>query len=74
MITAPYPYLARTIWGDTDTFDVHGHAVSPAWRGDFERYRATYWSRWQNEWAYTQGDFACATGTAASRCMAAPMT
>lgn len=58
VITAPYPYLARTIWGDTEHFEVQGHAVSPSWRGDFDRYRATYWSRWQNRWAYTQGDFA----------------
>jgi acrylyl-CoA reductase (NADPH) / 3-hydroxypropionyl-CoA dehydratase / 3-hydroxypropionyl-CoA synthetase len=58
VITAPYPYLARTIWGDVGSFRVRGHAVDPAWRGDLERYRATYWSRWKGQLAYTQGDFA----------------
>ncbi len=58
VIAAPYPYLARTIWGDADGFAVQGHRVVPAWRGDAERYRATYWSRWEDRWAYTQGDVA----------------
>ncbi len=58
VITAPYPYLARTIWGDVAGFRVDGHRIDPAWRGDLERYRATYWNRWKGELAYTQGDFA----------------
>ena len=58
VIAAPYPYLARTIWGDVANFAVDGTRVAKAWRGDAERYRATYWSRWQNTWAYTQGDVA----------------
>ncbi len=58
VITAPYPYLARTIWGDVSSFKVEGYGVSSQWRGDIDRYRSTYWSRWQGRWAYTQGDFA----------------
>jgi acrylyl-CoA reductase (NADPH)/3-hydroxypropionyl-CoA dehydratase/3-hydroxypropionyl-CoA synthetase len=58
VITAPYPYLARTIWGDTERFVVEGTRISPAWRGDADRYRSTYWSRWRDRWAYTQGDVA----------------
>ncbi len=58
VITAPYPYLARTIWGDTENFRVEGHAVAHEWRGDFARYQNTYWNRWQDKLAYTQGDFA----------------
>ncbi|HEX2915090.1 MAG TPA: AMP-binding protein [Chloroflexia bacterium] len=52
VITAPYPYLARTIWGDAANFGL------PGWKGDFERYKQTYWGRWKDTWAYTQGDFA----------------
>jgi len=58
VITAPYPYLCRTIWGAVDRFRVDGTRVVPEWRGDAERYAATYWSRWRNALAYTQGDFA----------------
>jgi acrylyl-CoA reductase (NADPH)/3-hydroxypropionyl-CoA dehydratase/3-hydroxypropionyl-CoA synthetase len=58
VIAAPYPYLARTIWGDAEHFQVTNGEVAPAWRGDAERYRATYWTRWQDRWAYTQGDVA----------------
>ncbi|MEM8852597.1 MAG: AMP-binding protein [Pseudomonadota bacterium] len=62
VVTLPYPYLARTIWGDTDTFAVETDGVSarvtPGWTGDAERYADTYWRRWRGAWAYTQGDFA----------------
>ena len=58
VIAAPYPYLARTIWGDVGRFRVADGAVDPAWRGDAERWAAGYWRRWQGAWAYTQGDFA----------------
>ncbi len=62
VITLPYPYLARTIWGDTERFRIEqdGHAarVAPGWKGDADRYAATYWQRWRGAWAYTQGDFA----------------
>jgi acrylyl-CoA reductase (NADPH)/3-hydroxypropionyl-CoA dehydratase/3-hydroxypropionyl-CoA synthetase len=52
VITAPYPYLARTIWGDAANFG------KPEWKGDFKRYADTYWNKWQGAFAYTQGDFA----------------
>jgi acrylyl-CoA reductase (NADPH) / 3-hydroxypropionyl-CoA dehydratase / 3-hydroxypropionyl-CoA synthetase len=54
VIRAPYPYLARTIWGDLAHFGQGG------WKGDFERYKTTYWTRWRGALAYTQGDFAVA--------------
>ncbi|MHA7871047.1 MAG: AMP-binding protein [Hyphococcus sp.] len=57
VITAPYPYLARTIWGDEDNFAIDGANVAAAWRGDAGRYTDTYWRRWKGVWAYTQGDF-----------------
>ncbi len=58
VISAPYPYLARTVWGDSEHFTVDGARVSPAWQGDIARWTSTYWSRWKGAWAYTQGDFA----------------
>jgi len=62
VIAAPYPYLARTVWGDAANFSVEtvdGQVrVQPAWKGDGERWASTYWKRWRGTWAYTQGDFA----------------
>ena len=58
VITAPYPYLARTIWGDAQGFRVVDGAVDRGWKGDFARWRDGYWSRWKAALAYTQGDFA----------------
>ncbi|MEE4152910.1 MAG: AMP-binding protein [Erythrobacter sp.] len=62
IITRPYPYLTRTIWGDAKNFTVEvsdGIArLTAPWRGDLERYTATYWTRWRGTYAYTQGDFA----------------
>ncbi|MBI3942327.1 MAG: AMP-binding protein [Chloroflexi bacterium] len=66
VITQPYPYLARTIWGDIAGFAAAlknpaplGYGSKPVtWQGDAARYIQTYWSRWANTWAYTQGDFA----------------
>lgn len=62
VVALPYPYLARTIWGDTESFAVETDGVtarvSPGWKGDAERYADTYWRRWRGAWAYTQGDFA----------------
>ena len=58
VISAPYPYLARTIWGDPAGFAVENGTVAPGWRGDAERWASTYWRRWRGTWAYTQGDFA----------------
>lgn len=52
VITKPYPYLARYIWGDEANFG------RPEWKGDAGRYVDTYWGKWENTWAYTQGDFA----------------
>jgi acrylyl-CoA reductase (NADPH) / 3-hydroxypropionyl-CoA dehydratase / 3-hydroxypropionyl-CoA synthetase len=60
VIAAPYPYLARTIWGDIEGFKVSDGSVDPAWRGDAARWEDGYWRRWKGAWAYTQGDFAIA--------------
>lgn len=53
VLRSPYPYLARTIWGDAD------RVLSPDWKGDDRRWAETYWLRWAGVLAYTQGDFAC---------------
>ena len=58
VITAPYPYLARTIWGDPEGFRVENGSVAAGWRGDGDRWDSNYWRRWRGVWAYTQGDFA----------------
>jgi len=62
VIAAPYPYLARTVWGDAGNFRVEAHGpgvrVQPGWKGDAARWASTYWQRWRGAWAYTQGDFA----------------
>lgn len=58
VITAPYPYLARGIWGDAAHFQVKDGSVIGGWRGDSNRWEAGYWTRWRGVWAYTQGDFA----------------
>ncbi len=60
VIAAPYPYLARTIWGDVDNFRVEDGSVVGDWRGDAGRWVDGYWKRWRGVWAYTQGDFAIA--------------
>ncbi len=52
VITRPYPYLARTIWGDADNLSSEG------WKGDLQRFRSVYFDRWSGGWAYTQGDYA----------------
>ena len=58
VIAAPYPYLARTIWGDVDNFRVENGSIAGNWRGDAARWSEGYWKRWRGAWAYTQGDFA----------------
>jgi acrylyl-CoA reductase (NADPH) / 3-hydroxypropionyl-CoA dehydratase / 3-hydroxypropionyl-CoA synthetase len=58
VIAAPYPYLARTIWGDVDNFKVENGRVIGEWRGDAGRWADGYWTRWRGAWGYTQGDFA----------------
>ena len=57
VVTAPYPYLTRTIWGDA------GNVGTPGWKGDFDRFVKTYFGRFRDAdgrpvWAYLQGDFA----------------
>ncbi|MEM8564530.1 MAG: AMP-binding protein, partial [Pseudomonadota bacterium] len=52
VITRPYPYLARTIWGDPTALG------SREWRGDVERFNKVYFDRWRGDIAYTQGDYA----------------
>jgi len=62
VIAQPYPYLARTLWGDVEAFRVESDGptarVAPGWKGDAGRFADTYWRRWRGAWAYTQGDFA----------------
>ena len=66
VIAAPYPYLARTVWGDAAGFHIDraadGPTVAKRWRGDAQRWVSTYWTRWRGTWAYTQGDFAVRYG------------
>ncbi|MCP5008983.1 MAG: acetate--CoA ligase, partial [Aestuariibacter sp.] len=57
VITRPYLYLARTIWGDAE------NVGSADWKGDIERFEDTYFGRFRNEdgtpaYGYLQGDFA----------------
>jgi acrylyl-CoA reductase (NADPH)/3-hydroxypropionyl-CoA dehydratase/3-hydroxypropionyl-CoA synthetase len=52
VIKQPYPYLARTIWGDAERLG------TPDWRGDLARFSAVYFDRWADGLAYTQGDYA----------------
>jgi acrylyl-CoA reductase (NADPH)/3-hydroxypropionyl-CoA dehydratase/3-hydroxypropionyl-CoA synthetase len=52
VITQPYPYLARTLWGDA------GNLGSEDWRGDIARFARVYFQRWGDDLAYTQGDYA----------------
>ncbi len=58
IIAAPYPYLARTVWGDPEHFTVTDGSVAKGWKGDGDRWDSNYWRRWRGVWAYTQGDFA----------------
>jgi len=52
VITQPYPYLARTLWGDGDSLG------QTQWQGDIARFADVYFRRWQGEFTYTQGDYA----------------
>ena len=52
VIARPYPYLARTVWGDAS------NVGQPGWKGDAARWEGSYWTRWDGGFAYTQGDFA----------------
>lgn len=60
IITQPYPYLARTLWGDAENIG------KSTWRGDIARFKKVYFNNWSKKGsngkeiilAYTQGDFA----------------
>lgn len=52
VITKPYPYLARTIWGDAENLS------NDDWKGDLDRFTEVYFSRWSGGFVYTQGDYA----------------
>lgn len=52
VITNAYPYMARTIWGDSERLG------SVDWAGDLERFTDVYFSRWTDGLVYTQGDWA----------------
>jgi acrylyl-CoA reductase (NADPH)/3-hydroxypropionyl-CoA dehydratase/3-hydroxypropionyl-CoA synthetase len=59
VITAPYPYLTRTLWGDVEGFTATLAEPGARWKGDAERFVKTYFKRGpEGEWAYVQGDFA----------------
>jgi acrylyl-CoA reductase (NADPH)/3-hydroxypropionyl-CoA dehydratase/3-hydroxypropionyl-CoA synthetase len=55
VITAPWPYMARTTWGDSSRI---GH---PSWMGDIKRFSRTYFTRFQST-VFFQGDVAVAHG------------
>ncbi len=57
VVAAPYPYLARTIWGNA------ANVGKPGWKGDIARFIRVYFGRFRTPyggpaWAYLQGDFA----------------
>jgi acrylyl-CoA reductase (NADPH)/3-hydroxypropionyl-CoA dehydratase/3-hydroxypropionyl-CoA synthetase len=57
IISRPYPYLARTLWGDAD------NVCSSGWCGDIERFSDQYFGRFRHPdgspvFAYLQGDYA----------------
>ena len=55
VITAPWPYMARTTWGDASRI---GHS---SWMGDIERFKSTYFSRFKQP-VFFQGDVAVSYG------------
>merc|ERR1712232_1030046 len=57
VLSAPYPYMFRYVWGDIENFGKDG------WTGDRITMTKKYWRRTQlsagsEEWVYVQGDFA----------------
>jgi hypothetical protein len=68
VITQPYPYLARTIWGDADA------SAATDWRGDIERFASVYFNRWSGAWPTRRATTRAPTMTAASPCTVAPTT
>jgi acrylyl-CoA reductase (NADPH)/3-hydroxypropionyl-CoA dehydratase/3-hydroxypropionyl-CoA synthetase len=55
IIREPYPYLMRTVWGDSDGLDPEAPAD---WEGNRERFEDVYWVERDGEYAYRQGDVA----------------
>jgi acrylyl-CoA reductase (NADPH) / 3-hydroxypropionyl-CoA dehydratase / 3-hydroxypropionyl-CoA synthetase len=56
MITEPYPYLMRYVWGDLENWNPEHWTEE--WSGNDERFIDTYWIEKDGEWAYLQGDVA----------------
>jgi len=57
VVTNPYPYMFRYVWGDIDNFG------SAGWAGDRATMLSKYWRRTElpgkaAHWVYIQGDFA----------------
>jgi len=57
VVTNPYPYMFRYVWGDVDNFG------SSSWTGDRTTMLSKYWRRTElpgkaAHWVYVQGDFA----------------
>jgi acrylyl-CoA reductase (NADPH)/3-hydroxypropionyl-CoA dehydratase/3-hydroxypropionyl-CoA synthetase len=57
VLTAPYPYMFRYVWGDVENFG------KPGWAGDRATMTKKYWRKTQlanagENWVYVQGDFA----------------
>ena len=51
VITQPYPYLARTLWGDAENL------FEDSWRGDINRFSGVYVTAGTVN-SFTQGDYA----------------
>lgn len=56
IITDPYPYLMRYVWGDLENWGPEQWKTD--WRGNDERFEDVYWTRKDGEYAYLQGDVA----------------
>ena len=76
VIAAPYPYLARTVWGDVRQLrGSKNGAVAPGWKGDAARYAGQATGRAGPAHGRTpRATSPCATTTAASRCTAGRTT
>ena len=55
VVREPYPYLMRTVWGASESFDPDDPT---AWEGNRERFEDVYWIERNGEYAYRQGDVA----------------
>ncbi|KAK7249185.1 phosphopantetheine binding protein [Aureococcus anophagefferens] len=56
VVEAPYPYLARTLWGDA------ARAGARGWVGDLERFRETYFFDAGGDFRFRVGDRAARVG------------